>query len=60
MAPPTPWATRMATSIGSDTLAAQPIEAIVNTAIAAMKTRRTPNRSAIHPVAGISTATVTR
>ena len=60
IAPPMPCSTRMPTSIGSDTLAAHPIEAIVKTAIAVMNTRRTPNRSAIHPVAGISTATVTR
>ena len=46
--------------MGSDTLAAQPIEASVKTAIAAMNTRRIPNRSAIQPLAGISTATVTR
>ena len=55
-----PCSTRMPTSIGSDTLAAHPIEASVNTAIAVMNTRRMPNRSAIHPLAGISTATVTR
>jgi hypothetical protein len=41
-------------------LSAQPTEAKVNTTIAAKKTRRMPNRSAIQPVAGISTATVTR
>ena len=50
----------MPTSIGSDTLAAHPIDARVNTAIAAMNTRRMPNLSAIHPLTGISTATVTR
>ena len=60
MAPPMPWITRIATSIGSDTLQAQPMEASVKTTIAAMKTRRMPNRSVSHPVAGISTATVTR
>ena len=60
IAPPTPCRTRIATSIGSDMLTAQPSEASVNTAIAAMNTRRTPNLSAIHPLAGISTATVTR
>ena len=32
----------------------------MKTAIAAMNTRRIPNRSAIQPLAGISTATVTR
>ena len=59
-APPTPWTTRIATSIGSDTLAAHPTDASVNTAIAAMNTLRVPNRSAIHPLTGMRTATVTR
>ena len=59
-APPIPCTTRIATSIGSDTLAAHPTDARVNTAIAAMKTRRVPNRSAIHPLTGMRTATVTR
>ena len=60
MAPPIPWAIRIPTSMGNDTLSAQPTEARVNTAMAAMNTARMPNRSAIQPLAGISTATVTR
>jgi hypothetical protein len=59
IAPPTPCSTRIPTSIGSVVLTAHPTEATVNSAMAVMKTRRTPNRSAIHPVAGMSTATVT-
>ena len=50
----------MATSIGRDTLTAQPTEASVKIAIAAQNTGRAPNRSATHPLAGIRTATVTR
>jgi hypothetical protein len=50
----------MPTSTGSDTLAAHPIEATVNTAVAVTNNRRTLNRSAIDPAAGISTATMTR
>ena len=60
MAPPTPCSTRIATSIGRDALAAQPTDATVNITMAVRNTRRMPNRSAIQPVAGISTATVTR
>ena len=60
IAPPTPCSTRVTTSIGSDTLSAHPTEARVKTAIAAMNTGRMPNLSAIQPLAGISTATVTR
>ncbi len=48
IAPPTPCSTRIATSIGSDTLAAHPMDASVNTAMAATNTRRVPNRSATH------------
>ncbi len=50
----------MATSIGSETLAAHPTEASVKTAIADANTGRGPNRSATHPLAGMRTATVTR
>ncbi|GAT02091.1 uncharacterized protein RMCFA_2203 [Mycolicibacterium fortuitum subsp. acetamidolyticum] len=46
--------------MGSEALTAQPTEANVNTTIAPMNTRRTPNLSANQPLAGISTATVTR
>lgn len=59
-APPMPCATRMPTNIGSDVLSAHPSEATVNTAIAVTNTGRMPNRSASHPLHGISTATVTR
>ena len=60
IAPPMPCRIRAATSIGSETLAAQPMDATVKTTIAVMNTRRTPKRSAIQPLAGMSTATVTR
>jgi hypothetical protein len=60
IAPPMPWSTRIATSIGSETLSAHPTDATVNTAIAAMNTGRMPNRSAVQPLAGINTATVSR
>lgn len=60
IAPPTPCNTRIATSIGSDALSAHPNDAIVKTAIAPRNTGRMPNLSAIHPLAGINTATVSR
>ena len=59
-APPTPWHTRVAVSTARSGASAQPAEARVNTTIAAVRTGRTPNRSAAHPLSGMSTATVTR
>ena len=35
---------------------AQPIEPTMNTAIATENTRRAPKRSAVHPLAGMNTA----
>ncbi len=58
IAPPTPCSTRVAVSIGRSTATAQPTEASVKTATADRNTRRAPNRSASHPLTGISTASV--
>lgn len=60
MAPPTPCSARIPTSIGRDVLSAHPTDATVKTAMAEMKTRRVPNLSAIHPLAGIRTANTRR
>ena len=60
MAPPTPCRMRIPTSIGSETLSAHPIDARVKIAMAAANTGRAPKRSATHPLAGMSTARVTR
>ncbi|AHH98357.1 hypothetical protein KALB_4995 [Kutzneria albida DSM 43870] len=60
IAPPTPCATRMATSWPSPALSAQPREARVNTAIAVRNTRRAPKRAVSQPLSGISTARVNR
>ena len=59
-APPTPCNTRVAVSVVRSGASAQPADASVNSAIATAKTRRAPNRSAAHPLIGMSTATVTR
>ena len=58
IAPPTPCRTRVATSVGRSTAAAQPSEARVKMAMAIMKIRRAPNRSASQPLIGMNTARV--
>ena len=60
IAPPMPWNTRATVSTPSVGATAQPMEASVNRAIASEKTARAPNRSVSQPLAGISTATVSR
>lgn len=60
MAPPTPCKARIPTSIGREVLSAHPTDATAKTAMAEMKTRRVPNLSAIHPLAGIRTANTRR
>ena len=60
IAPPAPCSTRKATSWPSDPLAAQPIDAPVNSAIAVRKTTRLPSRLVSQPDSGISTASVSR
>ena len=60
IAPPAPCSTRIATSMPRLTLAAQPTEARVNSAIAVKNTARFPYRRVSHPDNGISTASVSR
>ena len=59
IAPPTPWATRKATSSARLELAAQASDEAVNSAIADRNTGRAPQRAAIQPLRGMSTASVT-
>ena len=59
-APPMPCTKRAATSVGSDELAAQPIEPTRNTPIASMNVVREPTRSANQPLIGMNTASATR
>ena len=58
MAPPTPCSTRAAISWFSVAEAAQAMEPVVNRAMASVKMRRVPKRSASQPVAGMTTAMV--
>ena len=60
IAPPIPCTKRPATSCPSPSLAAHPSEPSRNTAIAATKVRRAPNRSATQPLTGMNTASATR
>src|ERR1700733_5014443 len=60
IAPPAPCSTRIPTSMPRLTLAAQPIEARVNSAIAVRKITRLPSRRVSQPDSGISTASVSR
>ena len=56
MAPPAPWTTRQATSISMLVERPQSREPTQNRPMAAAKTRRVPNRSAIQPLTGMNTA----
>ena len=60
IAPPMPWNTRATVSTPSVGATAQPMDATVNTAIARENTPRAPYRSLSQPLAGMSTATVSR
>ena len=59
-APPTPWTTRAATSTCRLGDTAQASEPRLNSPIAHRNTVLVPKRSASHPEAGISKATVSR
>ena len=56
MAPPMPWTTRAATSIGLFRASPQSSDPSVNSETAQVKTRLVPNRSAIQPLIGMNTA----
>ena len=58
IAPPRPWNTRAAISVGSDVEAPQRIEPSVKTTIAEQNTVRAPSLSATQPEAGMNTASV--
>ena len=60
IAPPHPCRMRASTNSGKVVQSAQSAEARVNRMIAPANTRRAPNRSATQPLAGISTARVSR
>ncbi|MCY1230254.1 hypothetical protein D9M72_426600 [compost metagenome] len=60
IAPPAPCRTRLTVSMVRSWLRAHNSEAMVNTAMAAQKTRRAPTRSASQPLTGIPMATVMR
>ena len=60
MPPPTPWITRAPTRAPRDGAIAQSTDAPVKMAMAESSTRFAPNRSAIHPEAGIHTAKLSR
>ena len=56
IAPPAPWRSRQKTSCVSDVDMPHSTEPARNTAIAVMKTRFAPKRSATQPLAGAKTA----
>src|ERR1700689_1630618 len=60
MAPPKPCKMRAATSSGNDCESPQRTEPVVKMIIAARKTVRAPNRSAIQPLIGMKTARLSR
>ncbi len=60
IAPPTPCTMRATTKSVSELERAQPIEPSTKTAIAARKTVRAPNRSAVQPLAGMKIASDSR
>ncbi len=60
MAPPIPWRNRASTNPVRELAAAQASDPTMNTAMAARKIRRAPNRSAIHPETGMKIARLTR
>ena len=53
IAPPSPWATRMAVSWSRLEVAAHSAEDTVNTAMAVAKVLRAPKRSATQPLTGM-------
>ena len=55
-----PCTMRAATSAASELAMPQPIEPKVKTTIAALNTRRAPNRSAVQPLIGMNTARLSR
>ncbi len=59
-APPMPWTMRAATRVGSESAKPQPTDPKVNTTIAALNTRRAPNRSAVQPLIGMNTARLSK
>ena len=60
IAPPMPCTIRASTKCQSWADSAQPIEPMMNTAIAAANTVRAPNRSAVQPLIGMNTASESR
>ena len=60
MAPPMPCTMRAMTKSVSELDSAQPIEPIMNTAMAARNTVRAPKRSAVQPLAGMKIASDSR
>ncbi len=60
MAPPMPCTMRAMTKSVSEFDSAQPIEPIMNTAMAARNTVRAPKRSAVQPLAGMKIASDSR
>jgi hypothetical protein len=60
MAPPAPCRMRAITKSVTDDDSAQPIEPIMNTAMAIENTARAPKRSAVQPLAGMNTASDSR
>lgn len=60
IAPPAPCSTRAATMVGRLSASEHRMEPPMNTQMEALNTRRSPKRSAIAPLAGISTASASR
>src|SRR6266852_5532728 len=60
IAPPAPCRMRAITKWLTEEDSAQPIEPIMKTATARLKTRRAPKRSAVQPLAGMNTASDNR
>src|ERR1700716_455006 len=60
IAPPMPCTMRAMTKCVTEEDSAQPIEPIMNTATARLNTMRAPKRSAVHPLAGMNTASDSR
>ena len=56
IAPPKPWITRVANSIGRFVAKPHSADPVVKIAIAVQKTTRAPSRSAIQPLTGMNTA----
>src|SRR3954462_8521429 len=60
IAPPMPWMMRAITKCVTEVESAQPIEPTMKTATARLNTSRAPKRSAVHPLAGMNTASDNR